>query len=152
VTTSLAIYAAVIATAGLVWRIYSWRRSHSTRIRVELTNGFLTGLPAVPHVALVTLKNQSAHSVRVTSGGFRLQDGSGRTAVVMPPPPGATLPGTVESRDAGTTWLDVDELERIQIDVYRPLVAWVTLATGETFRSKPKTLMKRSSARDRQAA
>jgi len=35
----VAAYAAVVATGGLVWQIFTWRRSHWTRVLLEIETG-----------------------------------------------------------------------------------------------------------------
>jgi len=62
-TTAIAVYAAVIGTAGLAWQIYSWRRANSTTIRVKLSNAFIPGV--TEHAAMITAMNQSNHTVKV---------------------------------------------------------------------------------------
>jgi hypothetical protein len=140
-TTAIAIYAAVIATAGLAWQIYSWRRSQPTRIRVTVTNAVIP--PNGNHAAMITAVNQSDHLVKVTSVGFITQDGSKRDVLLMQPPFGATLPGPVAQRDSGVSWLEVQDCLTAGLDVYRPLVGWVRTSEGQRYESKPTTLMRR---------
>jgi hypothetical protein len=141
-TTAIAIYAAVVATAGVAWQVYTWLRLHGTRVRVTVSNAFLTFPDHLPQVAMITVRNLGGHPIRVTSAGFDFQDGSGRTVVLTQPPPGASLPGIVQPRDSAETWVEEQHFTSSGIDVFRPLVAWARLATGETFKSKPTTLMR----------
>jgi hypothetical protein len=140
-TTAIAIYAAVIGTLGLAWQVYSWRRANSTTIRVKLSNGFMPGV--ADHAAMITAINQSNHVVKVSSAGFITQDGSKQDVVLMAAPFGATLPGPIEPRDSGMTWLDVEEAMRIGLDIYRPLVGWVRTSEDQRFESKPAALLRR---------
>ena len=92
---------------------------------------------------MITAINQSNHAVKVTSAGYITQDGSKQDVLLMAPPFGATLPGAIEPRDSGMTWLDVEEATRIGLDIYRPLVAWVRTSDDQRFESKPEPLLRR---------
>jgi hypothetical protein len=139
-TAAIAIYAAIIATAGLGWQIYIWRRTHTSQVQVKLTNAFLT--PSGEHVAMISAVNRSNHAVHVDSVGLLMQDGSKRDYVLFGPPMGATLPGTVNPRDSGKAWFSVVEMTQNGLDVYRPLTAWVNTAEGDRFSSPEVTLMR----------
>ena len=151
-TTAIAIYAAILSTGGLGWQVYTWIRAHGTRVRVEVTNAFLPFTDHVSYVAMITVTNLGEHAIRVTSAGFDFQDSSGRTVVLANAPPGSSLPGVVQPHDSGMTWLEETQFASGGIDVYRPLVAWAKLATGETFKSRPTTLMTCDAEPQRRAA
>lgn len=77
--------------------------------------------------------------------GLDFQDDSRQAFHLYRPPQGATIPGIVESHDSGSTYIpNADVAEGSTIDVYEPLTAWVRLATGETVKSKPTTILSRS--------
>jgi len=76
------------------------------------------------------------HKVRVTSAGFEMQNGSGQQVVIAWPPNGSSIPGEVQAHDAGMTWMSEDDLSSSGLDIYKPLVGWVDLATGERFRRR----------------
>src|SRR4029077_11767714 len=105
------------------------------------SNAFIPGV--TEHAAMITAINQSNHAVKVTSAGFITQDGSKQDVLLMAPPFGATLPGAIEPRDSGMTWLDVEEATRIGLDIYRPLVGWVRTSDDQRFESKPEPLLRR---------
>jgi hypothetical protein len=87
----------------------------------------------------VEVVNRSDHAVRVTGAGLYLQDGSGRQMHQMQSPPGATIPGTIESHDSASTYFLAEDIRReAGIDIYAPISGWVQLSTGETAKSKPK--------------
>lgn len=138
-TTIIAAYAAVISTVAVAWQIYSWHRTHKTKVRVRLTNAFMTLPPT--RVIAVNASNDNDHAIRVTSWGLEANDGSGRQHVMVQPIAGSTLPGSIAAHDSGDGYEGWDELAGSPvIDFTRPVVAFVNLATGERFRSKPTTL------------
>jgi hypothetical protein len=136
----IAVYGAVVATFALGWQAYAWHRDRATNVEVKLGNALLTFGTDVREAALVTVVNRSRHAIRVDSLGLELQDGSGRTAFQPYAVPGATIPGTVPALDSGGTWWGFDELVEAGFDPYRPIVARVTLSTGERVRSKSTAL------------
>jgi hypothetical protein len=139
-TALVAIYAAVIATAGLGWQIYAWGRTRRTQMNVSINNAVF-GLPmGVLGGVTIEATNRSDHEVRVTSAGFDLQDGSGRKVVIVRQMPGSSIPGNVPPHDSGMTWIEEDEARHAGLDIYKPLVGWVSTSTGESFKSKPMTL------------
>ena len=78
--------------------------------------------------------------MRVASAGFNVQDNSGHVLAIFSDQPGATIPGVIPARDSGFTYLLPDQMEKL--DPNRPVIAWVSLATGERINSKPVTLRK----------
>jgi hypothetical protein len=53
------------------------------------------------------------------------------------------LPGIIEPNDSAFTYLLREEAERQGIDIFRPVVAWIRLSTGELVRSEGHPLMRR---------
>jgi hypothetical protein len=68
-------------------------------------------------------------------------------ALNAPPQPDKdTLPGVVEPQDAGSVFIPLLWIEDNQgMDLTAPVVAWVTISTGERFQSKPTVLFRRLS-------
>ena len=79
--------------------------------------------------------------VRVTGAGFNLQDGSDQIAHIAHQPVGATLLRVIGPRDTRFTYLLEHELG--PLDLYRLLVGFASLSTGERIHSKPTTLLRR---------
>jgi hypothetical protein len=139
-TTIIAAYAAVIATGGLSWEIYKWRRTHKTKVRVALRNALMP-YGDIPRAISVEAINDNDHAIRATSWGLEANDGSGDDMVIVMPMPGSTLPGKVAAHDSGSGYSDYEEIDASpKIDFKRPAVAFVNLASGERVRSKPTTL------------
>ena len=139
---AIAVYAAIVATGGLAWNIYSWRAARVSRVEVLVQFAFLPEPGVDVHEGVViTAINRGDRPVRVDGAGLDLQDGSGRTLAVMQPPHGATLPGVVEPGQSGMTYLLRPPVEQSGIDLTRPLAGWVRLATGELLRSKRRALI-----------
>lgn len=144
---TVAIVAVVIATGSLLWQVFQWIHARRPHIEVEVQASFLVFGSDLVDAVTVKAINRSDHAVRVGSLGLYTQDGSGRTIQpVFQEVPGATIPGVVASHDAGESYFELGELEshpQAPFDRYRPLSGWVTLATGETITSKPRTIWSR---------
>jgi hypothetical protein len=137
-TVAIAAYAAIVSTIAVGWQVFTWRRSHTTRVRVELSNAFTT--PDFRRTISVTAYNDNDHDVRVTSWGFEANDGSGDSALCIQPLPWSQLPGTVGAHDSKIGIQDWEAAQSPVLDFKRPVTAWVTLSNGKRFRSKSKTL------------
>ena len=141
-TTIVAVYAALVATGGLIWQIYVWLQSRKPQVAVEVS----LGLPASPEPEwwiMVKVINRGDYPVNVSSVGFDLQDGSGRSLVLMQQPPPANIPGHIAAHDQGFTYIPISSHNVELLDLYRPLIGWASLATGEQIKSTPKTLRSR---------
>jgi hypothetical protein len=139
-TTALALYAALIGTAGLGWQVFTWARAHRTQVSVEAKNAVF-GLPQGT-VGGITVEaiNRSSHTVRVTGIGFNMNDGTNRVVQIVYPGAGSSLPGSIAPHDSGMGWMSEVDVRDAGIDIYKPLVAWVRTSAGEQFNSKPVTL------------
>jgi hypothetical protein len=89
----------------------------------------------------INVHNHADHPLRVTSAGLTMQDGSGATLVQPRPPPGATLPGTIPPHDSAMTYFYEEHTRERGFDLRRPVEAWATLSTGDTFKSESKPLL-----------
>lgn len=112
-TPLIAIYAALVSTAGVAWQIYSWRREHATRLVVETSWGFLTMNDGAvsEQMTMITVYNRSAHEIGIVAGGFLLEQDRKTSLPIIHPPIGATIPGTIPGRSVGRAWLPVVALE-----------------------------------------
>lgn len=143
-TLVVAIYASIVATAGVAWQIFQWRhaRSHQVSVNVALA-AFSLNNGRVEQGLTITAVNAGERPVRVTSAGLNTQDKSGRTFVVVSPPPGADLPCVVQPRDSSMTYLYRAKLESGGFDLFEPVTGWVVLATGDRVTSKPHICLSR---------
>jgi hypothetical protein len=139
VTTAVAIYAGIVATAALGWQVFTWWRHHRTRVEVFVRPGEaqLDGATERPAV-LVIVRNLSAYDIRIATVVLA-QDG--RVLATVPPMLAQGRsdepPGLVPPRDIRTAALARAEAVKAGLDASRPVAAWVGLASGETFSSKP---------------
>lgn len=139
-TIFIAAYAAVISTVAVAWQIYSWHRTHKTRVRVDVSDAYMT-FPGT-HVIAVNASNDNDHAIRITSWGLEANDGTGEQLIIVRPMHGSTLPGPIPGHDSGSGFQDRDELSSSPaLDLRKPVVAFVRLATGERFCSKPTKLV-----------
>ena len=138
-TAIVAIYAALVATAGLLWQIYAWWHRRRSHVTVEARAGML--VPQGLEIITISVRNRSEHTVRVTSIDLELQDGSGRHMPVIHQLPGATLPGEIQPHDAGQAFVSLEEAKGIGVDLTEPLTVVVGLATGGFVKSKPERLL-----------
>lgn len=138
----IAGYAAVVSTAALGWQVYSWRHKRQSHVDVDarLALAFLPDSDSPEKVVAVSVANRSDHPVRVTGAGLDLQDGSGYQLHHVGQFPGSTLPGMVEPYDSASAFLPLEQIEAEGIDFSRPVIAWARLATGETRKSRPRSL------------
>lgn len=140
VADTLSIYAAVAGTVGtlggltaLGWNVWSWRQANETRVQVEVREAIIAPITGTEHVVSIKLINYSAHPIQVKAAG--LEAGGQAFQVIHG---GGEIPGKVDARDSGTTWLARDTP-----DLGPEVVGWVRVGTGETYRSEPYTLAQR---------
>ena len=146
-TPWIAGYAALVATAAFLWQVYLWRQNQKPRVSVKLS----TAIPINPQVRRgdewlqITVINGNDYSIRVSSAGIYLQDGSGRQVVATASYlPMATLPGDIRPHDSGFTYLVRQELEREQLfNPYGPVEAWAILGDDKRVESKAVVLFKK---------
>jgi hypothetical protein len=140
-TDWIAVYAAVVSTIAVGWQIRREWRYQRPQVEVKIWMGVLVfptgGRPGLQ----IEARNRGDHPIRVASAGYNVQDGSGHVLAIMFDQPGATIPGVIQARDSGFTYLLPEQLR--DLDPSRPVVGWVSLATGERIHSKPTTLMRR---------
>lgn len=132
-----AVYAAVVATGGLGWQVWTWRRARRpVRVAVSLA---VVGFPhGNEWVVVITVVNLSERAVRVGSAGLLMPDG--RQWVPFSPAPLSSLPGPVEPQDAGKLFVAVATVEET-FDLRQPMRAWASLVTGETVKSPKRRLL-----------
>ncbi len=147
-TLAVAIYAAVVATGGLLWQIYTYRRNErvqrereSTRMEVKCRAAFVPLSPGVLRAVGIEMVNRSQHPVRVTHVWFEHQRRQGWNLPVIDFIAGS-LPVVIEARDSGTLLIARDVLVTGQdaVDPTKPVTAHAGLATGEDFRAEPVVL------------
>jgi hypothetical protein len=146
-TSAVALYAAVVATASAGWQIYSFRHDRTVKVIVEMNVGGqvdASGEPLGEALVFITLTNHSAFPVRWTQSGIEFQDGSGQFAMVGLGNKVAVdfdpLPAVVQSRDSHRTAIEASKVAGWGFDLHRPLVAQAVLATGQVVRSRATTL------------
>jgi hypothetical protein len=107
----VATYAAIVATAAFAWQAYSWIVEHRSRIEVHLHLGSSVTVDGAfgGHLLMLTVINHSADPLDVEAVGFAVMDGTGRVHPIDQPPD-ASLPGRIEPRHRGETWVRVTEL------------------------------------------
>jgi hypothetical protein len=112
VTTAIAIYAALVATAALALELVSEWRTWSTRVEVHLSRMSLAR-PNEPHepVILFRLINHSGHRVKVTHLGMEpLRRGGKHLFFPQPLPLGVPGPLEIPPRDAITVYQPPESL------------------------------------------
>lgn len=143
VAVVVAAYAAVVATASLVWQIYAWRHRQKSRVVVSVRLAITSPAPGVTlHALSITATNNSEHAVRVTGAGLELNRPDGWQFHQALPLYGADLPGVIQPHDAGVAMVDREGAEGEGLDLAEPVVAWVRLATGEIVNSEPTQVIR----------
>lgn len=142
-TAAIAIYAALIATVGFAWQVFTWW--HVRRIRVEVAACFaLVGYgPEPTEMVAITATNRSEHTVQIPSFGIDLQDNSGRSLHFASGRPGSGLPGSIAPHDSATGFVEIRDIVAKGIDLYSDIHCWVRLSTGESIKAKSR-IMSRS--------
>lgn len=133
-------HAALVGTVSVGREVVRAWRSGRSGITVRVLYAMLGYTGAAIWTVNVKAGNRGKRPIDVNGVGLELQDGSGRTFVSPGPKLVDTIPGTVEPRHVANYFFEVEALGRAGFDLTRPLVGFVTLATGETIRSEPTTL------------
>jgi len=141
----VAVAAAVLALAGLLWQVLGSRRRRR-RVEVDVR----LGLPIFQQgggswAVFVEVLNHTDHPVRWVSAALELSDG--RRLYLMQQPPGGELPAVLQPHDSHQTWAPCQELERAGLDLSQAVVAIAKLDTGELLRSPRRRLVSRSARR-----
>jgi len=139
---AIAIYAAVVATGSVVVQLYESRRKRRSVVAVEFTWAMLAMSDgSTPEAVMIGGDQQERPS---SPDDERRVLRAGRLGRHDRRPSGSTWgdhPGEVASHDSGSTHFRRTDLEQL-VDLRKPLVAFVNLATGEKIRSKSRTLFK----------
>ena len=147
-TDMLAVYAAVVATAGIGWQAYTWWRDRTVKVAVDVSYG--TPVSSGEDLVFITVTKESTFPVSWTQAGMDLQDGTARFALVGlgdKVAAGFELPAVIPSLDSHRTAVEASKAVTWGFDLYRPVVAQVRLGRGGVFKSKPKTLLSTEGAR-----
>jgi hypothetical protein len=151
-TTIVALYAAIVATGGLCWQVYSYLRSEqarqdelATKINVDVRMGIAATEPP-REIITVRIVNRSHHAVELTGVSFQHQDKPGYEIVSFAFAFSRDLPQKIESHHAGEVMFDSSRLRSGEdaLDVYRPVVALARLSTGDVFESPAILLLRRA--------
>lgn len=133
-TWGIAVYAALVATAALIWQVVSYRHSHRTSVTVDHSVQLLSFGGQARGAVVVTVRNRSEFTIRVTRYALRIR---GNTWVYSAPPypSGTELPGRISPHDSAIGLFEV-------ADIYAegPVVARVELSSDKPFYSKAKPL------------
>lgn len=146
------VISACVGILGVLVAVLAWLRPgglrQGGRLGVEVRNVFpvftqLDGGQRVgDHLVAVTLKNPTAHPVKVTSWGFRLGR-KGPTMYVTQPPVHweAPVPHVVAAHDSASWHATPAQLRQARVDKgvrYRGFRAFVSLADGRTITAKKR--------------
>ena len=135
----IAIYAALVATLAVVWQVYTWRLARRPDIVVELERrdvpGFMVDLLG-PFSIAVTVRNRSHLRVHVEDVGLYATDSPARVHSIEDRDPDA-LPRWIAAQGCCDAVISYRDAVDQGIDLSKPLVGYVTMATGERVTSKP---------------
>jgi len=125
----VALYAALVATGGLLWNIISWKKD-SPNIKVRITEGlFFTYVSvSVPKVFIVIV-NKGRRPITIVSGGFCGKNGE---KIFYPSLDG--LPKRIEQWESHTLSISRNELNFDHLAY--PWKAWVRDATEKVYYSE----------------
>jgi hypothetical protein len=140
-TEALAIYAAVVATLGTGWQIYTWlhgRRLH-VRVSVRIASTF-DAAGRWKDWIVITAISRTNYPVRTTNAGIQSESLPSKMAWCVNPHPLSTIPGVIPPHDSAQAFLEVPSLAKDGFDVGLPVRACVSLSTDERIWSEPTTL------------
>jgi hypothetical protein len=123
----VALYGAVLSTAGIVSQLRTQRQARRLDVQVELSY-LRIGSPDGDYAAHLRVRKRSDFTIRVVAVGFDMQAGTMNKAALHEPPPGATLPGLTPPRDVGFAYILDNSVS--PLDLRQPLVGWMELATA----------------------
>lgn len=127
----IAAYAAIVATASLVWQIARALREHKSVVRLRTTWKTERGIDGEKHYVVTQVINFGMYTIKVDAYGWYAE---GETGPRMFHSPGGPL--EVPPRDSITIELEREMLTDINLKEDR-VVSWVRLTTGEEFRAEP---------------
>lgn len=131
----VATYAAVVASAGLGWQIFTWWVERRNRVSVSLRMGL--GQVADGHYGpaiYVVVRNLGAHPIRAVAAGLHVTLKDGTTRMIYSAM-GGLLKAKVAANDAAHVLLLREDLELEDVDFDGAMRGWVDLATGERVKS-----------------
>lgn len=144
VTDGVAVYAAIVATGGLLWQVARDAGRTRTRLEVVVKMGGLTFPGRVVEAVIIEIRNRSEHPVQVVAAGiFDQHHPEMRIQTLAGPRGNRSLPEVVQPKDAYTVWIELAELPS-GFDVTNPVQGWARAAAGEAFTSTRAPLLRRS--------
>src|ERR1700682_2978513 len=137
-TLAIAIYAAVIATAGLAWQVLSWRQARRTVLKVSGFHASVVGLDRPGSIRMLMLNVRSAEHtppVWIDQWGFMIK---GTKHIVGPAwSHGPSTPHRLESGQR-VTWILDDTEGRASLAANHPspdhfwdVRPWIRLQSGD---------------------
>ena len=124
-------YAALVATAALVWNIVREKRNVTVRVRYAFGVGYLEGEEKVA----IEIVNNGRHPINIQEIGFRL---SGGTKLFNPTTPGSL--GWLKDGDGTSHYIPRQEIEDMSRKAKergkRIVAAYVRDSTGKHYRGK----------------
>ena len=140
-TSVLAVYGALLATALAIWQIAAWAYTNRTRVAIRISVEWLlhSGSRPPEPAAYFVVVNHSHHAIRLIGIGYEAEDRNKGHGWVLPQAfqmYGAPAPPVIiEPRDLFTTWLPRGYLESWFYGRGRIRVR-AELATGKQIRTK----------------
>jgi hypothetical protein len=140
-TTALAIYAAVVATCGVGWQVYTWWHGNRPHVLVTVEVGYpiaSTG-PLAPMI-VITAISRTDHPIRATNAGIRAESLPGKIGWGVHPHPLSSIPGVIPPHDSAQSFIDLGSVKAQGTDLSKPIRGAVKLSTGEVLWSDPTVL------------
>jgi hypothetical protein len=138
----VAIYASIVATAGLGWQGFTWQADRRVKVRLDFSSSELVNSEDTDPRLFLILYNDGNKPITWTQSGIYLQDGSNQSALIglgNHVEKGFELPKTVAPGSSEYTAINVYALTAV-IDFYKPVVVHARLGSGTIVRSRSKTL------------
>lgn len=96
----IAVYAAVVGTAGVSWQVYAWWRRGRPRATLKIEHYSIFSATGEESGLVVVVTNRGDHKINVTAAGLYSQDKSGRWSHFGQAT--GSIPGYVDAHDQGS--------------------------------------------------
>lgn len=131
-TTVLAIYAAVVASGGFGWQIYTWRHGRQAHVTVTikraypiLTDGTIRSMVSVKAVS------HTGHELRATNAAIQAESLKGQTWWAVTKNDLSSIPGPIPAFDAAEAFFDAEKLTEQGVDFKQAVRGGVKLSNDD---------------------
>src|ERR1039457_3649940 len=131
-TTALAIYAAVVASGGFGWQIYTWRHGRQAHLTVTIKRAYpIFADGTMPSMVSVKAVSHTGHELRATNAAIQADSLEGQTWWAVAKHDLSSIPGPIPAFDAAEAFFDADKLTEQGVDFKQPVRGGVKLSNDD---------------------